>query len=266
MSTIPSLQCGSMKTIVIGTQKGGVGKSTISLHLAYHAARTGRRTLLIDLDEGDLRTPIPGEDDPRRYIHASQLFHGNLAPERLCIAPGLDLIPADNALLDVDDEPLDIVYRLAETLGQWADTYDLCVLDTPPNLQRRMIAALTAADGVVCPLQIAPYAIGRMEKMAQTVAHVQAHYNPSLLFLGYMLNLFNVRSPHEKEGLIELREAYGDLMFDTVIPTRACVPASLAAGQPVWHNITGGNQRLAAREMRKACQAILDRLDRKTAV
>lgn len=250
-----------MKTIVVGNQKGGVGKSTISLHLAHHAAMTGQRTLLVDLDEGDLRTPILGEDDPARYVHASQLFNGRLAAQRLSIAPRLDLIPADNALLDVDDEPIAIVHRFAECLAQWTDDYDLCVIDTPPNLQRRMIAALTAADGVVCPLQIAPYAIGRMEKMAQTVAHVQAHYNPSLRFLGYLLNLFNVRSPHEREGLIELREAYGNLMLDPVIPARACVPASLAAGHPVWHKITGGNQRLAAREMRKACCAVLDRLN-----
>lgn len=99
-----------------------------------------------------------------------------------------------------------------------------------------------------------------MPKLQATIAGVKAQYNPELRHLGFLPNMVNSKSVNEIEALPELRDAYGELIFDEAIIARACVATALAQGRAVWHHARSGNQRAAAKEMRLACDAVLARL------
>jgi chromosome partitioning protein len=253
----------AMLVLAVANQKGGVGKSTLGVHLAFRAAERGFRVLLIDIDEGDISEVFPeiDEDDATDYLKASHLFTGEIEGRQpRQVYERIGLIDADVDLLDVDDMPLDVIRGPRETLAKLAANYDLCIIDTPPNLQRRMLGALAAADGVVSPFDISPFSLARMPKLMATVAGVKEEYNSELRHLGFLANKVNSKSVNEVEALPELRKAYGKLLFDESIIARACVATSLAQGRAVWHHARSGNQRAAAKEMRQACDAVLSRL------
>ncbi|MGC3103741.1 ParA family protein [Pseudomonas aeruginosa] len=252
-----------MKRTAVANQKGGVGKTTLEAHLACYAADQKKRVLVVDLDEGDLSQffpPIePGDNTP--YLMASKLFsddHKGYEPRQ--VAPNIWLIEADVELLDVDDMDLDVVTNLSKALERFDDDFDLCLIDTPPNLQRRMIAALAACDSVVTPFNISAFTLARMPKLMATIDTVREHYNPRLSFLGFMPNQINSRSAEEIEILPSLREQHGQEMFAQQITHRPCINKALAAGTPVWWKARSGNQRAAGKEMKEACAAILSRV------
>ena len=252
-----------MKTLTVGNQKGGVGKSTLSVHLAFRAAELGHRVLLIDIDEGDISEVFSeaDESDSTSYLKASHLFTGEIdGRQPRQVYERIALIEADVDVLDVDDMPLEVILQPRATLAKLAADYDLCIIDTPPNLQRRMLGALSASDAVVSPFNISPFSFARMPKLQATIAGVKSEYNPELRHLGFLPNMVNSKSTNEMEALPELREAYGELIFDEAIIARSCVAASLAQGRAVWQKISSGNQRAAAKEMREACDAVFSRL------
>lgn len=260
---LSSIAEATMLTLTVGNQKGGVGKSTVSVHLAYRAAELGHRVLLADFDEGDISEVFPeiDENDGTDYLKASHLFTGEIdgrQPRR--VHERIALIEADVHVLDVDDMPLDTVYQPRASLGKLAADFDLCIIDTPPNLQRRMVGALTASHAVVSPFNISPFSFARMPKLRATIAGVKEEYNPELRHLGFLPNMVNSKSVNEIDALPELREAYGELIFGEAVIARACVATALAQGRAVWHHARSGNQRAAAKEMRQACDAVLARL------
>lgn len=251
-----------MKTTTVANQKGGVGKTMLEIHLALTAAEQGKRVLIVDLDEGDLSLFFASaEDDGTSHLLSSQLFsdeHQSRYPRQ--VASNVWLIEADVPLLDVDEMPMEVVHNVKAALARFQDDFDLCLIDTPPNLQRRMIAALVASDSVVAPFNISPFTLSRMPKLMNTIGSVQDEFNPDLTFLGFMPNMINSRSPEEIEALPGLREHYGDMMFSEQIIYRPCINKSLARGNPVWMKANGSSQRIAGREIKRACEAILARV------
>lgn len=251
-----------MKKITVANQKGGVGKTTVEIHTALFAAEQDKKVLIIDLDEGDLSLFFGevAEGDTTPYLMSSELFseaHVGKFPRQ--VAPNVWLIEADVPLLDVDDLDFDVVHNLKVALKRFENDFDLCLIDTPPNLQRRMIAALVASDHVVSPFNISKLTFSRMPKLMATIDYIRSELNPSLNFLGFLPNMVNSRSPDEINLLPSLRDAYGDDMFDVHIIYRPCVNKALANGDPVWFKPNGSSQRTAGREMKQACDAILSK-------
>lgn len=172
--------------------------------MTAYAAEEGKRVLVVDLDEGDLSQFFAAleDGDETPYLMSSQLFtgdHDGYQPRQ--VGPNTWLIEADVPLLDVDDMPLDVIHQLRPALERFAGDFDLCMIDTPPNLQRRMVAALTASDAVVAPFNISAFTLARLPKLMNTIETVQDRYNPELKFLGYLPNLVNSRSPEEIDAL-----------------------------------------------------------------
>ncbi|MFC6478645.1 ParA family protein [Pseudomonas asuensis] len=176
-----------MDILSVSNQKGGVGKTTIDIHLAIRAAEQGKRVLIVDFDEGDVSQVFPevAETDEKNYIQSSQLFDGSYVggiPRQ--VAPNLWLIEADLAILDVDDMPLEAMYGPRDALATFADQFDLCIIDTPPNLQRRMLGALVASDAVVTPFNISRFTLARIPKLLNTIESIR-EVNPNLRLLGF---------------------------------------------------------------------------------
>ncbi|MGE0315905.1 MAG: ParA family protein [Lautropia sp.] len=252
-----------MKILVVGNQKGGVGKTTLAIHLAGYAAAKGQRVLAVDIDEGDLLEGLgPDAEIAEDTLVASGLF-GSTAPSGrpLVVGDRLDLIPADVGLLDVDDMELDVVLNLRKWLRAMPDSYDLCVIDTPPNLQRRMIGALVAADALVSPMALDAFSLARIPKLNRTLENVRREFNPELRMLGFLPNRINSKARTEVQALRELLETADDLIINTPVVERSAVRAAASAGVTVWQHSRSGNARAARDELEAACAAILARLN-----
>lgn len=251
-----------MKTLVIANQKGGVGKSTLTTHLAYAAREQGKRVLLVDLDkQGSLSMSFPGAGTVG--LVASQLFGVDIPhAEPEVLEDGLAIVRADAGLLTVDQLTNDVLPRPREALRRFDDSYDLCLIDTPPLLGVRLIAGLAAADFVVTPISIGMYELAGLGDLMQTIQVLKRQgINQHLRHIGFVPVNTNTRSKAEREGLELLRKLYRDaVLIDAMLPSRAAVKQAVAARKPVWQGTRGGGHLSAAVEWQRACSLILKRL------
>jgi chromosome partitioning protein len=252
-----------MKILAVANQKGGVGKSTLSVHLAYAGLEAGLRVLVVDLDkQGSLSLTFAPGADAVPGVTASQLFAAvpvEAKPEQL--TDTLAIIRADAALLSVDRADNAVIRRPAAALRRLAGDYDLCVIDTPPLLGVRLMAGLTAADAVVTPVSVGLYELAGVADLMETLRVVKTQgFNPRLRHIGILPMKTNNRAEEEVEALAALRKQYGGVILAESLPERAAVRKAIALRRPVWKGTKGGGHLLAGREWRVACDAILGRM------
>lgn len=248
-----------MTTLAIANQKGGVGKSTLAVHLAWRAMERGHHVLLLDLD---------GQANSSRTfaeaftgLTASTLFTvqpGALTEEPQVVSDQMSLIPADLAINDVEGLDLSQILWLAEHLNHLPmPAKTLCIIDTPPTLGRRLLAALIAADAVVSPFALNGYSIQGISNLQETIRSVIQQFNPGLRNLGLVANMVKAQSGTHRVMLGELREALGEMLFSAILHDRVSVSDAIDRGRPVWKGATGASTRDAGREMRAVCDEIL---------
>ena len=247
-----------MKTLCIANQKGGVGKSTLTAHLGWWAEQQGIDTLLVDLD-GQSNTTRTFTDAPTG-LAASQLFEEEAAGEPQRISRCLALIHADLGINDVEGLPLDTIELPARHLRRFDDRYDLCIIDTPPSLGRRLLAALIASDVVVSPLALNGYSLQGIEALQQTIIRVRRRFNRGLRNLGILPNMVNRRSKTQGELLDALRESLGDRVLPFELVHRVAVSDAVDQGRPVWRGTRGQSSLRASAEMRVVCKEIIERV------
>lgn len=248
-----------MKTIAIANQKGGVGKTAVACHLAFHLRDAGHKVLFIDLDpQGNASATLHAS--AADGVTASKLFDSQLVA--LPHGDGITLVPADNALADLERSEPSIIAGFRSQLHALRDAgqFDFCVIDTAPTLGLRMSAALIAADFVLCPIELESYSIQGITKMLQTIFGMKEKYNPDLTFLGMLPNRFNANSPAQKQNLSELLASYAHLMIAARIGNRSSVAEALGAGVPVWE-IPKTAARSAGKEMREVFDLVTKKME-----
>ena len=252
-----------MKILTIANQKGGVGKSTLTVHLAYAALEAGLRVLLVDMDkQGSLSLTFTATKGAVPGLVASKLFDeepdGTL-PET--ITDKLAIIRADNGLLSIDKAENQVIRRPAHALRRFAQDFDLCLIDTPPLLGVRLMAALAASDYVVTPINVGLYELAGLADLVQTLHVVRTQgLNPRLKHIGILPMKTNNRSIDESKALAFLRERYATAILPEILPERAAVRKAVARRIPVWVKTQGESHLKAAREWRAACESILSRI------
>jgi len=247
-----------METTVVSNQKGGVGKSAISVHLAFALAELqGMRVLFLDLDPQENSSKTLGKAGSVAALNASQLFlesDVNVEP-----TGSITLIKADEKMADIERAPLEILSTFKSNLERISSGFDYCVIDTPPSLGLRMTAALIVANHVLAPIELEEYSIDGITKMLQTVFGVKQRWNPELNFLGMLPNMFNPNSSAQKETLMQLVANYSNLMIRARIGIRSSIPEALSMGIPVWQ-LKKTAAREAAKEFKEAFRIIFEKM------
>lgn len=242
-----------MKTIAISNQKGGIGKSTIAVHLAFYLREKGHTVLFIDLDpqaNASKTILLANERMTSLSIKSSDLFKADSitldAKE-----PSLQLIAADPAMADIERASTEVLRNFKKKIQEINAHWDYCIIDTPPTLGIRMSAALMTANFVLSPIELEEYSIDGITKMLQTIFGIREKWNNNLIFLGMLANRFNPRSLAQKNTLETLLKNYSNLLIPAHIGIRSSIPEALSKGIPVWE-LKKTAARAAGKEFKKA--------------
>jgi chromosome partitioning protein len=236
-----------MKTLVLSNQKGGVGKSAVAALLAHYLVRRGRRVLAIDFDhQGNFSSSLQfSKRTTDQGVTSDQLLtNGDV---RLP-AGDFVLIPSGDPLLNLERQA-----NLHNTFAQnfrsllkRVDTdFDVCIADTNPNPDIRLISTLASADFVLSPIQLNQEAIDGVRAMLihprVGVYKIKAILNPKLELIG-LLPMMVEATPYQRANFRQLVERYGALMIKlgdesgsiATIPRRSCVAEAQASGEVLW--------------------------------
>jgi chromosome partitioning protein len=246
------------KAITVINLKGGVGKTHTTWLIAGVCQEQGKRLLVVDTDtQGNItrsflatgQSPTPGvevlfdssnDPDPAALIRTTRFPH-------------IDLIPSSSTLAryDLSDQRAwdqsDLHFSLADGLRQVRKRYDYIVFDCPPRLSLVSFAALCASQYVIIPLEAADWGAQGIVQVTAAVNHVRDQYNPDLKLLGYLVSRFKRARIFQRSYLKKLRDHFGRLAFDTVIPDLAGYEKSVTHGIPITLHAPSSHEAEVAR-------------------
>jgi len=256
----PLLSHGPARIIAMCNQKGGVGKTTSTINLGASLAEYGRKVLLLDFDpQGALSVGLginPHELDKTIY---NLLLERNIPIDtviRPTGVPNLDLLPANIDLYAAEVQLVSEVAReqvLGRVLRPVLDTYDVILIDCQPSLGLLTVNALTAAHGVIIPLECEFFALRGVALLVETIEKVRDRLNPALEIDGILATMYDPRTLHSREVVARVVEAFGDQVFHTVIGRTVKFPDASVAAEPITtyasSHVGAYAYRLLAREL-----------------
>ena len=231
---------GPARVVAMCNQKGGVGKTTTTINLGASLAEFGRKVLLVDFDpQGSLSVGLglnPHEMDLTIY---NLLMQRDVEFDDVVVAsgvPGMDLLPSN---IDLSAAEVQLVHEVAREqtlqriLAPVMDRYDVILIDCQPSLGLLTVNALTAADGVLIPLECEYFALRGVALLKTTIDKVKERLNPKLEVDGVLGTMFDGRTLHSREVMQRLVSAWGDKVFHTVIRRTVKFSDSTVAGEPI---------------------------------
>lgn len=238
----------NVRVIALSNQKGGVGKTTTAINLGTALAAVGERVVLIDIDpQGNASTGLGVEDDQRGVSICDVLRRQALLGQATVQTqvPGLSVVPSTQDLAGLEAELAaeqdrafrlrDAIQRLQVTEAAKPDeervTYVL--IDCPPSLNILTINAMAAAQSVLVPVQCEFFALEGIVQLAQSIDEVRAALNPSLYIQGVVLTMHDGRTNLSNEVASEVRNFFGDKVYNSVIPRNIRIAEAPSFGQPI---------------------------------
>jgi chromosome partitioning protein len=252
----PVTEHGPARVIAMCNQKGGVGKTTTTINLGAALAEYGRKVLLVDFDpQGSLSVGLglnPHEMDASVY---NLLMQRDFTLDEVIVdsgVPGMDLLPSN---IDLSAAEVQLVHEVAReqtlsrVLAPALAHYDVILIDCQPSLGLLTVNALTAADGVIVPLECEYFALRGVALLKNTIDKVQERLNPRLEIDGVLGTMFDGRTLHGREVMERLVQAWDEKVFHTVIRRTVKFSDSTVAGEPITSYASGSTAADAYRQL-----------------
>ncbi len=229
-----------LRVLSIANQKGGVGKTTTAINLGTALAAVGERVLLVDADpQGNASTGLGIARHQRSVTLYDVLMEDRpIAESTIKTAlPGLDLLPADADLsgieLELGQKPRRS-FRLRDAFAplRASGAYTYILIDCPPSLNLLTVNAMTASDAVLVPLQCEFFALEGLTQLMRTIDLVRGSLNPALEIQGVVLTMYDRRNSLSAQVARDVREHFGDKVYDAVIPRNVRVSEAPSFGKP----------------------------------
>ncbi|MCL2772756.1 MAG: ParA family protein [Oscillospiraceae bacterium] len=243
----------------ISNQKGGVGKTTLTLNLGASLSRMGKKVLLIDLDPQANLTMAVGYQQPDELsvtIAAviQEIISDGFKPEHsellrkreyILNNQDMDIIPSSIDLINIEAVLINKISRenaLKKLINYVKNDYDIILIDTMPSLNILTINALNAADRVLIPMQPQFFSAKGLELLLSTIANVKENLNPRLDITGVLITMYDGRVKFHKEVINTLNETYGKYfrIFDTKIPMSIRVTETQARSTSIFEHDPNG--------------------------
>jgi chromosome partitioning protein len=226
------------RILAIANQKGGVGKTTTAVNLACGLAQHGLRILLVDLDPQGNATMGAGVEKRTALPTAYQVLLGeaDIPSSRLhSDKGGFDVVPANRELAGGEIEMVELdhrEFRLKAELIKVAEDYDFVLIDCAPTLNLLTVNALAAANAVLIPMQCEYYALEGLTDLVATIKKVKQKLNPGIEIEGLLRVMYDPRSTLAQQVANELKNHFGDKVFNTVIPRNIRLAEAPSHGLP----------------------------------
>ncbi len=244
-----------MITIAVTNQKGGVGKTTCTVNLSAELGRGGKKVLVIDADpQGNCSSGLGHDRTGNPSSLYDILIDGKDVESVLTDTPweGVSLVPATINLAGAEVELSSAISRetrLKNALGATETAFDVAIIDCPPSLGLLTINALVAANRLLVPIQCEYYALEGVGQLARTVDLVRQYLNPGLTMDGIVLTMFDGRTRLANDVVAEVRESFGEAVFEAVIPRNVNLSEAPSYGRPIGYYQDGCRGAQAYREL-----------------
>jgi chromosome partitioning protein len=245
------------RTLCVANQKGGVGKTTTAVNLAGALAKSGCHTLLVDLDPQCNATTGLGEQPTANH----PLVAGISIRQNVCLThvPRLDLLPGSRSFRDVEllaRDDRQQAARVRDCLAGGFSAYDFVLIDCPPSLGPLTRTALASSNEVLMPIQCEYFAMEGLTQMIEIIRQVMQEDAHNLQFGGIVLTMYDHTLELTREVDQEVREFFGEIVYQTVIPRDVAVSEAPSHGKTVMDYAPRAR---GARAYVELCMEVLER-------
>ncbi len=243
--------------ITFANQKGGVGKTTSAVNIAACVAAMGYRVLLCDLDPQGNSTSGVGVSKKSLHFSTYDALLGTCDARRCVVNtayPNLSLMPSTIDLAGAEIELLEIEgreYAYRRALEAVGDGFDFVFTDCPPSLGMLTVNALSAADGVVIPMQCEYYSLEGLSQLMISIKKVKQLYNRDLSITGIIITMYNGRLNLSAQVLDELKKYYADKIFRTPVVRSVKLSEAPSFGEPIYYHDKYSKGSIAYMEIAK---------------
>lgn len=232
---------GNKQAVVIAVtnQKGGVGKTTSAVNIAYYLAKSGSKVLLVDLDPQGNASSGLGIDKENLEVTMGEVLSGSSTMDQAIMKTehkNLWLAPTTSHLANVEAEIAGMEHkftRLKTAIASVSDQFDIIVIDSPPSLSLLTVNGLIAAKYVLLPVQAEFYALEGLGQLLETMKLVRKGMNPSLELLGVLPTMMDTRTTLSNQVYEEIKKHFADKVFNTTIPRNIRLAEAPSHGEPV---------------------------------